>query len=111
PRPRAAHARFRSGVDLRSRMTGAPAVLVTADRAIVAPSPGDPCGSVRGPTAVLAIDGAIAAVGDPDDVAADPRAIGAHRIAWPHRAMVPGTVNTHNHSFQSLLRGIGDDLP
>jgi 5-methylthioadenosine/S-adenosylhomocysteine deaminase len=25
--------------------------------------------------------------------------------------MVPGTVNTHNHSFQSLLRGIGDDLP
>ncbi|MEO8706500.1 MAG: amidohydrolase family protein, partial [Kofleriaceae bacterium] len=26
-------------------------------------------------------------------------------------AMVPGTVNTHNHSFQSLLRGIGDDLP
>jgi 5-methylthioadenosine/S-adenosylhomocysteine deaminase len=25
--------------------------------------------------------------------------------------MVPGTVNAHNHSFQSLLRGIGDDLP
>ena len=24
---------------------------------------------------------------------------------------MPGTVNTHNHSFQSLLRGIGDDLP
>ncbi|HEY0987628.1 MAG TPA: amidohydrolase family protein, partial [Kofleriaceae bacterium] len=71
----------------------------------------DPLGSVRGPTAVLAIDGAIAAVGDPDDVAADPRAVGAHRIAWPHRAMVPGTVNAHNHSFQSLLRGIGDDLP
>jgi len=28
-----------------------------------------------------------------------------------YRAVVPGTVNTHNHSFQSLLRGIGDDLP
>lgn len=27
------------------------------------------------------------------------------------RAMLPGTVNVHNHSFQSLLRGIGDDLP
>ena len=27
------------------------------------------------------------------------------------RAMVPGTVNAHNHSFQSLLRGFGDDLP
>ena len=33
------------------------------------------------------------------------------RIDWRRRAMVPGTVNTHNHSFQSLLRGIGDDLP
>jgi 5-methylthioadenosine/S-adenosylhomocysteine deaminase len=27
------------------------------------------------------------------------------------RAMLPGTVNAHNHSFQSLLRGFGDDLP
>src|SRR5262249_30217129 len=27
------------------------------------------------------------------------------------RALVPGTVNAHNHSFQSLLRGLGDDLP
>src|SRR5260370_6010100 len=26
------------------------------------------------------------------------------------RAMLPGTVNAHNHSFQSLLRGFGDDL-
>ncbi|HJZ83698.1 MAG TPA: amidohydrolase family protein [Polyangia bacterium] len=26
------------------------------------------------------------------------------------RALVPGTVNAHNHSFQSLLRGFGDDL-
>ena len=33
------------------------------------------------------------------------------RIDWARRAMVPGTVNSHNHSFQSLLRGIGDDLP
>jgi 5-methylthioadenosine/S-adenosylhomocysteine deaminase len=88
------------------------AVLVTADRAL-APDPGAPGGHdrARGPTAVLAIDGAIVQVGDPDDVAADPRAAGAHRIAWSGRAMVPGTVNTHNHSFQSLLRGIGDDLP
>jgi 5-methylthioadenosine/S-adenosylhomocysteine deaminase len=27
------------------------------------------------------------------------------------RALLPGTVNAHNHSFQSLLRGFGDDLP
>jgi 5-methylthioadenosine/S-adenosylhomocysteine deaminase len=85
------------------------AVVITADRAIVPPVPG--AGGMRGPTAVLAIDGAIAAVGDPDDIAADPRAAGAQRIDWARRAMVPGTVNTHNHSFQSLLRGIGDDLP
>ncbi len=26
------------------------------------------------------------------------------------RALVPGTVNAHNHSFQSLVRGFGDDL-
>jgi len=62
-------------------MTEPSAVLVTADRAIV-----EPRGGVRGPTAVLAIDGAIAAVGDPDDITSDPRAAGARRIAWPHRA-------------------------
>jgi 5-methylthioadenosine/S-adenosylhomocysteine deaminase len=84
------------------------AVVITADRALV-PAPGTP--GLRGATSVLAIDGAIAAVGDPDDIAADPRAAGARRVNWPARAMIPGTVNTHNHSFQSLLRGIGDDLP
>ncbi|HET7505258.1 MAG TPA: amidohydrolase family protein [Kofleriaceae bacterium] len=88
------------------------AVVVTADRAI-APDPATPDGPdrARGPTAVLAIDGAIIRVGDPGEIAADPRAEGARRVAWDGRAMVPGTVNTHNHSFQSLLRGIGDDLP
>jgi 5-methylthioadenosine/S-adenosylhomocysteine deaminase len=79
-------------------------VIITADAAIVE-------GSARGATAVLAIDGAIVLVGDPATVHADPRAAGAQRIDWSRRAMVPGTVNTHNHSFQSLLRGIGDDLP
>ncbi|MBX3160393.1 MAG: amidohydrolase family protein [Deltaproteobacteria bacterium] len=80
------------------------ALVVTADQAIVE-------GRARGATAVLAVDGAIVAVGDPADVVADPRAAGAQRLAWSRRAMVPGTINTHNHSFQSLLRGIGDDLP
>jgi 5-methylthioadenosine/S-adenosylhomocysteine deaminase len=80
------------------------ALLITADRAVVD-------GVARGPTAVLAIDGAIALVGDPHDVAADPRAAGADTIAFRRKAIVPGTVNVHNHSFQSLLRGIGDDLP
>ncbi len=68
-------------------------------------------GTARGPTAVLAHDGMIVSVGDPDQILADPRASGARRIEWASRALVPGTINTHNHSFQSLLRGIGDDLP
>src|SRR5690349_4457945 len=80
------------------------AVLITADRAITDEG-------ARGATAVLAVDGEIVLVGDPTSVAADPRAQGAKRIDWSRRAVVPGTVNTHNHSFQSLLRGIGDDLP
>jgi 5-methylthioadenosine/S-adenosylhomocysteine deaminase len=28
----------------------------------------------------------------------------------PGRALLPGTVNAHCHTFQSLLRGLGDDL-
>jgi 5-methylthioadenosine/S-adenosylhomocysteine deaminase len=31
-------------------------------------------------------------------------------IALPGRALLPGTVNAHCHTFQSLLRGLGDDL-
>jgi 5-methylthioadenosine/S-adenosylhomocysteine deaminase len=79
-------------------------LLLTAEAAIVD-------GAARGPTAVLAEDGAIVRVGDPDDLATDPRAAGAARIDWSGRALIPGTVNAHNHGFQSLLRGIGDDLP
>ncbi|HEU4371662.1 MAG TPA: amidohydrolase family protein [Methylomirabilota bacterium] len=31
-------------------------------------------------------------------------------VALPGRALLPGTVNSHCHAFQSLLRGLGDDL-
>jgi 5-methylthioadenosine/S-adenosylhomocysteine deaminase len=30
---------------------------------------------------------------------------------WGAALIVPGTVNTHTHSFQSLVRGASDDLP
>ena len=33
------------------------------------------------------------------------------QIRLPNRILVPGTVNAHNHSFQSLLRGVADDRP
>ncbi len=77
-------------------------VVIVADRALVD-------GVARGPTAVLADGGMIVEVGDPADIMT--RHAGARRIDWSRRALVPGTINTHNHSFQSLLRGIGDDLP
>ncbi|HRC55781.1 MAG: amidohydrolase family protein [Myxococcales bacterium] len=83
---------------------GRRAVVVVADAAIVE-------GKARGATAVLAVDGQIEQVGDPAAVLAAPMAAGAEVIRWDRRAMIPGTVNAHNHSFQSLLRGIGDDLP
>jgi 5-methylthioadenosine/S-adenosylhomocysteine deaminase len=31
-------------------------------------------------------------------------------VPLPGKALLPGTVNTHCHTFQSLLRGLGDDL-
>lgn len=31
---------------------------------------------------------------------------GAEILELPHQVLVPGTVNAHNHCFQSLLRGI-----
>lgn len=36
---------------------------------------------------------------------------GAAVEEWPQLALVPGAVNAHNHSFQSLLRGIAADRP
>jgi 5-methylthioadenosine/S-adenosylhomocysteine deaminase len=75
-------------------------LLIRADRALVD-------GESRGPTAILVEDGAIVAVGEPAEVPAT----GARELDWRRRAAVPGTVNAHNHSFQSLLRGLGDDLP
>jgi 5-methylthioadenosine/S-adenosylhomocysteine deaminase len=31
-------------------------------------------------------------------------------VVLPDRALLPGTINAHCHTFQSLLRGLGDDL-
>src|SRR5262249_24812540 len=73
-------------------------VVVRADRAIVE-------GEARGATAIRIDAGVITAVGDDVD------ATDARIVDWSGRAVVPGTVNAHNHSFQSLLRGFGDDLP
>jgi 5-methylthioadenosine/S-adenosylhomocysteine deaminase len=73
-------------------------LLIRAGRALVE-------GEARGATDILVEDGAIVAVGDRIEAA------GARVLDWGARAVVPGGVNAHNHSFQSLLRGFGDDLP
>lgn len=38
-------------------------------------------------------------------------AAGAEVLRLSHQVLVPGTVNAHNHCFQSLLRGIAADRP
>src|SRR5918996_5362735 len=53
--------------------------------------------------AVAISDGRIAAI-QPSGAAE------AGDVPLPGRALVPGTVNSHCHTFQSLLRGLGDDL-
>ncbi|SDZ35411.1 5-methylthioadenosine/S-adenosylhomocysteine deaminase [Evansella caseinilytica] len=37
--------------------------------------------------------------------------VDAEVVDWSGKAIIPGTVNAHNHSFQSLLRGIAVDRP
>ena len=56
----------------------------------------------QGGVGVALQDGRIAAVG--------PVPAGAAVTALEGRALLPGTVNAHCHTFQSLLRGLGDDL-
>ena len=54
-------------------------------------------------TAVLITDGRIAGI-----TAAGTLQTGD--VGLPGKALMPGSVNTHNHTFQSLLRGLGDDM-
>ncbi|MDB4964677.1 MAG: S-adenosylhomocysteine deaminase [Myxococcales bacterium] len=75
-------------------------MLLTSDVALVD-------GTVRHRFALRIEGGAIVAAGAREELA---RA-GEPVTDLGRRAMLPGTVNAHNHSFQSLLRGFGDDLP
>ncbi len=66
-------------------------------------------GEFRKDGALLVEDGVIRASGDRAELAG--RHPGAELVRWEGQAIVPGTVNAHNHSFQSLLRGIAIDKP
>ena len=59
--------------------------------------------------AILVENGKIQTTGNAGELAA--RYPAAERVHWDGQAIVPGTVNAHNHSFQSLLRGIAIDRP
>src|SRR5919197_2947656 len=53
--------------------------------------------------------GRILAAGPPDELV---ETFPDHeREDWGEVAVLPGCVNGHAHSFQALLRGLGDDLP
>ncbi len=59
--------------------------------------------------AVAVEDGGIIAVGPRADMKR--RFSDAAAVDWSGMALLPGTVNAHNHSFQSLLRGVAADEP
>jgi 5-methylthioadenosine/S-adenosylhomocysteine deaminase len=61
----------------------------------------------RAGESLLIAEGIIAAIGPRE--ALEPQA--ASVVELPGHALIPGGVNAHNHSFQSLVRGFGDDLP
>ncbi len=64
-------------------------------------------GSFRQDLAMLVSGSQIQAVGSVDELRERTQKV--HRFAG--QALMPGTVNAHNHSFQSLVRGFADDMP
>lgn len=59
--------------------------------------------------AMLVEKGTIKEIGERQ--AMESKHAGARQTDLSGKAIIPGTVNTHNHSFQSLLRGIAVDRP
>lgn len=59
--------------------------------------------------AVLVEEGAVIEVGEYAVLAEKYQ--GAETVKWDNLIMIPGSVNVHNHCFQSLLRGLSCDRP
>jgi 5-methylthioadenosine/S-adenosylhomocysteine deaminase len=78
-------------------MAGEPARALVAEQTLVD-------GRFQAEVAVIVAGGRIAGVRSAAELPEDMPIEG-----FPRRLMVPGTLNAHNHSFQSLLRGIADD--
>lgn len=58
---------------------------------------------------ILTEDGIIRRIAGADELQQDHP--DAAVTEWENMAMLPGTVNVHNHCFQSLLRGLATDRP
>lgn len=81
------------------------AQLFVADQTLVHEVTGS---AFRSGIGVLEDGGDIAAVGPADDLKAKHPA--ARVVDLRGKALLPGTVSTHTHTFQYLVRGFGDDL-
>src|SRR4051794_2306996 len=68
----------------------------------------DPSDTILRPGAVAVSGERIVAVGSPDDLARTyaPK----KRIDAPACWIFPGLINTHNHLWQTMLKGLGDDM-
>ncbi|MCC6175438.1 MAG: amidohydrolase [Chloroflexi bacterium] len=69
----------------------------------------DPADTIYAPGAIAVRGERIIAVGPAGEVAA--RYSAAKRIDAPRCHAFPGLINTHNHLWQTLLKGLGDDMP
>lgn len=77
--------------------TASPSRILAAEQTLVG-------GRFQPDTAVVVEGGRIARVCPVGELGAD-----AQIERLPRRLLVPGTLNAHNHSFQSMLRGVADD--
>src|SRR3954467_4323445 len=79
-------------------------LLVTAAGVVTV----DPSDTILRPGAIAVSGERIVAVGSPDDLA---RAYAPKkRIDAPACWVFPGLINTHNHLWQTMLKGLGDDM-
>ena len=79
-------------------------LLVTAAGVVTV----DPNDTILRPGAIAVSGQRIVAVGSPDELA---RAYAPKkRIEAPACWVFPGLINTHNHLWQTMLKGLGDDM-
>ena len=68
----------------------------------------DPSNTIYSPGAIAVEGDRIVAVGPADQIASEVTA--ARQIDAPRSFVFPGLINTHNHLWQTLLKGLGDDM-